>query len=130
MSAAKVASDGTLYSLDGRAAPDEVMTSEDAKDPEKIARVLGRLLKENAELRRRWNPRRVDFEDVAVSTAGAVVSLQHGFAGRVRWWPVGWQSAASTAPYLREDTAASTADTLVLKSYVAGTVTVRVEEAG
>jgi hypothetical protein len=130
MSTAKVDSDGLVTVLDGRAEPEDVVTEEDVKDTAKLARILARLLSSVAILRRRFAPRRIDFEDVTVSTAGASVSLQHGFPGRVRWYVCGWQSAASTAPYLREDTDNSTDQVLVLLSYVAGTVCVRVEEAG
>lgn len=130
MSAAKVAADGKVTALDGRAEPDEVVTEADVQQPAKLARLLARLLAAVATLRRPFVPRRIDFEDVTVSTSGAAVSLEHGFKGRVRWWVCDWDSAASTAPYLKRSTALTTATTLVLLSYVAGTVCIRVEEAG
>ncbi len=130
MSAAKIDSAGNVTQLDGRLQPPEVFNDQDAQDPVKLARVVARLLAENTELRRRFNADRLDFEDVAVSTAGASVTLQHNFAGRVRWYLVGWQSSGTDAPILKEDTTNTTENTLVLKSYVAGTATIRVEEAG
>ncbi len=127
---AKVSSDGTITQLGGRAAPEEVLTEEDAKRPDKVARLLARLLADVAALRRRFSPRRIDYEDVPVLGTGAAVQFQHGFSGRVRWWVVGWQCASSVAPILKEDTDATTSDTLVLNSYVEGTATIRVEEVG
>lgn len=131
MSAARIDSAGLVKVLDGRAEPDEVITAEDVQDAPKLARLFARTLSMVASLRRAWAPRRIDFEDVPVSTLAAEVSLAHGFNGRVRWWICGWQSSGTTAPILRESTATvSDANTLVLQSYVAGTVCIRVEEAG
>lgn len=129
MTAARIESDGRVVPLDGKAEPAEVVTEEDAKDPGKVSRLLARLLKENATLRRQYTPKQIDFVDVAVSTAGASVSLQHTFNTRVRWWLVGWRSAGTTAPILKEDTTNTTATTLVLLSYVAGTACIRIEAA-
>lgn len=126
---ARIESDGAVVQLDGRTEPDEVVTPEDAADTSKLARLLARVLKDIATLKRRWAPQFIDFEDVVVSTAGASVTLAHGFGGRVRWHLVGWQSSGTSAPVLKEDTTNTTATTLVLLSYVAGTATVRVEEA-
>ncbi len=130
MSAARIEADGRVKILDGKAEPDAVVTESDAKDPAKLARLLARLLKDIATVRRRFTAKRIDFEDVAVSTAGATVSLQHNLNGRVRWWLAGWQSSGTTAPILKESATATTAQTLVLMSYVAGTATIRVEGAG
>lgn len=130
MSSAKIDSDGNVTSLDGKIVPDEAVTEADAEDKGKLARILGRLLRDVADLRRRWNPRRVDFEDVTVTNAGDSYQFEHGFKGRVRWWPVGWQSGTADACVLVENTAATTETTLVLDSYGDGIVCVRVEEAG
>lgn len=130
MSAAKVSSAGLVTQLGSKPTPDEVVTEQDVQEPAKLARVLGRVLAEVAALKRRFAPRAIDFEDVAVSTAGATVSLEHGMSGRVRWYLVGWQSSGTTAPILKESTTLTTSSTLVLASYVAGTATIRVEEAG
>ncbi len=129
---ANIANDGKVTSLDGAATTDEVITAEDAKDSAKLARLLGRLLKDNAEARRRFTPRRLDFVDIAIGGSATSVSLAHGFGGRVRWWVVGWQSASVDPPYLREDTTATTANELVLLAYsaVVGTACIRVEQAG
>ncbi len=130
MSAARVTSAGAVQALDSRAQPNQVFTEDDAKEPPKVARILARLLADVATIKQRFAPKRVDFEDVAVSTAGATVTLQHNLKGRVRWWLAGWQSSGTTAPILKESTTATTDSTLVLMSYVAGTATIRVESAG
>lgn len=120
-----------ITQLDARAGPDEVVTEDDAKQPAKLARMLGTLLTSMASLSRAWAPQRIDFEDVVVSTGGAQVTLAHGFNGRVRWWIVGWVSTGTTAPILRESSATATdANTLRLQSYVAGTACIRVEASG
>lgn len=131
MSAAKVTSAGAVSRQDARAEPDENVTADDAADTAKLARMLTRLLATVARLQRAFAPRRIDFEDVAVSTAGAQVPLAHNFNGRVRWWICGWQSTGTSAPILRESSSTVTdANTLYLQSYVAGTACIRVEEAG
>lgn len=130
MSAAKVTSSGAVAVLDQRAEPDGVTTEADVKDPTKLARLLTATRATLALLRRRWAPRRIDFEDVTVGTSGLAVRLEHGFGGRVRWWVVGLVSTSGTDAALKEDTTNTTKDTLVLFSYVAATVVIRVEEAG
>ena len=129
MSAAKI-NGTTVTRLDGRASAPVVITESDVKDAAKLARMLGDVIAAAAELSRAWAPAVVDFEDVAVSTAGALVTLQHNMRGRVRWWVVDWVCATNVAPILRKSTTATTSDTLVLLSYVAGTATIRVEAAG
>lgn len=127
MTAALIDSDGVVRPLDGKAPARAVFTAEDAKDPEKVARLISGLLDDVAELRRRYAPRWVDFEDVAVDALGTTFSLEHGFGGRVRWWVSGWQTSGATGPDIREDTSATTATAIALKSYNAGTATIRVE---
>jgi hypothetical protein len=127
--AATVPASGVVRQLDRPASPDEVMSEVDAQNAVKLARVLLRILKDVATLKRRWWPDRIDFEDFPVSTAGATVTLNHGLGGRVRWWLVDWESSGTTAPILKR-TSATTNDSLVLASYVAGTATIRVEAAG
>ena len=129
MSAARI-NGTTVTRLDGKAEPVNVVTEDDAKDAGKVARAIAKLQVDSAGLRRRFAPDRIDFEDVAVSTAGATVTLQHGLAGRVRWWVVDWVCATNVAPILRKDDTNTTDSTLVLLSYVAGTATIRVEAAG
>lgn len=115
--------------LDRPAEPDERVTPEDVQDAPKLARLLMRILKELALLRRRWWPRKVDHEDRTVDGTGTTkYRFPHGFGGRVRWWPVDWSGAASVPGLMRH--ADSDANTLVLVSWIAGTVTVRIEEAG
>lgn len=127
---ARVDSAGVVTQLGPKLEPDEVVTETDVQDAPKLSRLLGRVLRDIAELRRRWVPRSMDFEDITVGASGAVVRLQHNFGGRVRWWIVDHQViGAATAPILQKSTA-STNDELVLLSYDTALVSIRVEEAG
>lgn len=121
----------TVTQLDGKAAPDLVVTAEDVKDSEKLARMLQGALKDLAELKRRWNPRVMYFRDLAVTaTTTTIIRLEHGFGGRVNWEIVRWDAnVAATAPRIDEDSSTD-ANALCLVSGVAGTVTIRVEAAG
>ncbi len=127
MSAARIDAAGAVTTLDGRAEPDETVTENDVKDTAKLAKVLARVLATIALLKRSWTPSRVDFEDCVVTNPFTILTLEHGFGGRVRWWVVDQTSAMSA-----NQTANTTADTLELYIYgdTDGTCTVRVEEAG
>jgi hypothetical protein len=117
-----------VQQLDKLPEPDEVITPEDVQDVDRVARLFARILRDIARLTRAWKPRRVDYEDRSVDSTGTTkYRLEHRFGGRVRWWPVGWSGAA--APALSEH-ADSDTNTLVLTSTSAGTVTIRIEEAG
>ena len=124
-----VGSNGNVRQLDRQAEPDEQVTPEHVEDKERMARLLMRILRDLALLKRRFWPERMDFEDRAVDNTGTTLyRFSHGFGGRVRWWPVGWKDGALCANLVEDP---STDDsTLVLVSYEAGTVTVRVEAAG
>lgn len=128
MSAIVSALTGKIRQLDGRAAPEDVLTAKDVSDPEKLARLLGKVISDVAALRRRFAPRRLDFQDLTLDATGtAKFRLEHRFGGAVRYWVVGWNGAA--APNIRQH-ADTTNDVLVITSTSAGTATVRVEEAG
>ena len=104
----------------------------EVSDPTKLAEILRKLSQRVERLEAASAPNAVEFE-VVVSTAGATVSLAHNFAGPIRWYVVQWMmTAAGVAPTagvgLAQDST-STADTLVLKSYVAGRAVVRIERA-
>jgi len=111
--------------LDQKAGPREVVLEADATDTSKLAKLLTRLVADVAELRRRFWPQRLDFEDIDVG-AGRRERFTHKFGGRVRWWVV---DIIGDQPGLSKD---STTDenTLVLWSAVETRVTLRVEEAG
>lgn len=114
--------------LDARSVPPEQVTDDQVKDPKRLAELLGRLLVAVTELRRAWDPKRIDFEDQAV-TAGTAFGLEHRFGGRVRWWVVDWVPDATGDVAIFERTA-STDTLLTLLPQNTGTVTIRVEEAG
>lgn len=120
---------GPVRRLDRASEPDERVTVDDLKSPDYLARLLMRILRELADLRRRWWPKRIDVEDRDVDGTGSTkYRFPHGFGGRVRWWVVDWSGASSVAGLMRHSD--SDNNTLVLVSWVAGTVTVRIEEAG
>lgn len=119
---------GKTRQLDRPAEPSEQVTVEQVADPPTLVRLLMRLLREVAFGNRRWFPQRVDHEDRVVDATGTTkYRFPHGFGGRVRWFPVDWQGAAGHGLARHDD---SDTNTLVLVSYVAGTVTLRIEAAG
>ncbi len=130
MSAARIDSNRKVWPLDGKSQPDQVVTEEDARDPAKVARLLGGLLNDVAGQKRQFTARRIDYEDQSAGGSGEAITLQHNFGGRVRWWVVDWTSGSAAAPILIKSATDTTDATLVLYSYQAGTVTIRVEAAG
>lgn len=131
MSAAIVESTGVIRQLDTRAGEQIVVTSEDVKDAEKLARMLQQALRENAELRRRYTPRELYFRDQPVTaTTTTKIRLTHNFGGKVNWAVVRWDGSAAGSSYGIDEHADTDANVLVLVSSVAGTATIRVWEAG
>jgi hypothetical protein len=126
---ARVASTGKVYQLDRQATPDEVVTAEDVKDADKLARMLARLLREVSDIKRRWWPRSRDYEDKAV-VSGTPLRLGHGFNARVRWWVVDWVPTTPGDVPVFEKSTSTDLKTLVLDVGNSGTVSVRVEVAG
>ncbi len=60
-------------------------------------------------------------------TTGAKLTIQHGLGRRAFWWPVGYVDAgAAVCAVLDEDPTLTTTDTLVLRSYVTGTLNLAV----
>ncbi len=117
----------TTRQLDRPAATNESVTEKDVAELPKLARLLQRILTDLSDLKRRFWPREIDFEDVSVDNTGTTkYRFEHGFNGRVRWWPV---DAETAAPALKRH-ADTDANTLVLVSSATCTVTVRVQEAG
>lgn len=129
MSAARIEEDGKVVQLDRPAVPDEVVTEQDVQDAPKLARMLLRLLKDVATLKRRWWPDRLDYEDIPC-VAGETIRLNHGFGGRVRWWQVEWAGTGVGTFGGFEQTADTDANTLVLLVVDNGTASIRVEKAG
>lgn len=129
-SAARIDATGKIYQLGPKSQPDQNLTEDDVADATKLTKLLVKMLGDIAALRRRYAPRRIDFEDIVTGTSGATFQLQHNLSGRVRWWLVGWSAVGTSAPVLKEFPSLITSNTLALQSYVAGTATIRVEEAG
>lgn len=128
MSFAVIDSDDNVRRVTPGTAPDEVFSEDDAKDAGKLSRLLTRILKDIATLKRVWQPKTIEFEDQSVDATGTTkYRLEHGFGGRVRWWVTEWTGTAAHCLSKHADTDTTT---LVLVSYVAGTATIRVEQAG
>jgi hypothetical protein len=118
-----------LRQLDRKAEPAQQVTEDEVQDPSRLVRLLMSILREVATLKRRWAPRRMDFEDRYVDDTGAATfRFEHRFGGRVRWWAVDWMSDDGGVDLVRDG--ATDPNTLVLRSYCTGTITLRVEEAG
>lgn len=121
---ARVDRAGNVYKLDRQAEPDEVVSEEDVKDAPKLSRLLMRLLKDVAGLRRRFAPRSVDYEDLRVLSTTTTLRLPHGFGARVRWWLVDWAPTSASANYVPLLAASATTDlnTLVLTNITVGII--------
>ncbi len=112
----RIDSAGNVYQLDRQAEPDEVVTEADAQDPRKLSRLLMRLLKDIAGLRRLFKPKQLDREDFRITYDVATYRIPHGFNSRVHWWIAGWRATSESAnffPLLMTSTA-SDLNTLVL----------------
>lgn len=124
-----IVASGQTRQLDRQAEPDEQVTPEYVADQERMARLLMRILRDLALMKRRFWPRRADHEDRVVDGTGTTkYRFPHGYNGRIRWFPVDWSGATAGPRLVRH--ADTDNNTLVLVSYTAGTVTLRVEEAG
>ncbi|MGL4444257.1 MAG: hypothetical protein ACRCU1_11565 [Alsobacter sp.] len=115
--------------LDRQAEPAEQVRPEDVQDPTRLARVVMRLLRDVAVLKRRFWPEFLEHEDVVFDGTGTTVyRLPHGFSQRVRWWVTDWSGATAGPRLVRH--ASADLSTLALVSYTAGTGTIRITGAG
>lgn len=120
----------TSRTLDASVQSEETAQEPDVADVPRLARLLTRMLRDIAALKRRFSPRVITYVNLDVDATGTTVyQLVHKFGGPVAWWPVGWSSGSSDCPKLRES-GTPDRDTLSLISHVAGTVAIRVEELG
>ena len=118
-----------MRQLDRRPQPDEQVTEETVRDVSRLARLLSDVLRRIARREREWRPREIVHRDVAVDAGGtAIYAMPHGFSGRVNWTTVDW-TGATAGPALVRDSSTDL-DTLRVVSYQAGTVSVRIWEAG
>lgn len=130
MPAAKISSTGVVTQLDRKAQPQDVILAKDVADPEDLAQILKGTLGDVKDLQNRHDPRRIYFYDQTTGTSGAALTLPHKFGARVHWQVIDWSSSGTSLWNLKKDTTNTTQDTLVLLSYVAGTATIKIEEAG
>lgn len=121
-------SGGKLRQLDAPTQPDQQVTAADAADPTVLSRFLMVILRDIAKLKRRWAPNFIDFRDVVVDGTGTTkYRFPHGFNSTVNYWSLKW--VGGVGPSLAFDSS-SDANTLVLVSNFAGTVSIRIEAAG
>ncbi len=120
---------GKPRQLDLPAQPDNPVTEEQVTDVKRLSRLLNELRKDVMAQKRRWQPDFIEHEDVAVDGTGTTkYRFPHKLGKRVRWWPTDWTGATAGARFVKH--ADSDADTLVLVSYTAGKLTLRIEVAG
>jgi len=121
---------GDVRQLDRQGEPPERITPEQWQDVSRMTRLLTDMLRQVVVFQRRFWPLRIDYEDRTVDATGTTLyRFPHGFGGRVRWWVVDWTGGGGFPPDLARHSS-SNDDTLVLVSGVAGTMTLRIEEAG
>ncbi|MBX3198238.1 MAG: hypothetical protein KF894_08845 [Labilithrix sp.] len=121
---------GAVRTRDRAREPDANVTERDVADPAWMVRTLLRLMRDLADLRRRWLPRRLTFRDRELPGDGTTkIRLPHSFAGEAEYTVTRWRSGGAGPPHL-EVHADTDANTLVLVSYEAGVATIRLEEAG
>ena len=129
MSTAVVDNDGIVRQLDARADAPVVLSAEDVQDADKLARLLNDARREIADLRRRWEPRRLIFQDRAV-TAGADLRLEHGFGGNVLYTVEAWVAGTPGDAPVFEVSDDTDGNALVLEVGNSGTATILVKESG
>jgi len=107
---------------------------EEVRNPAKLAEVLRGSLRRLAELEARVSSEGAEYE-VEVSTGGSLHRIQHNLNGPVRFTVVYWTKPRATGaayPTAGPSLAAhesSTANTLVLRSTVAGRAIIRIESS-
>lgn len=127
-----VRADGTLAKARRFVSAGGNVSQNDVTDPAKLAELVRGMSARISELEARSAPQATEFQVFAPS-GGQLIRLQHNISGPVRYFATFWlhanngQSPASGPALVRDDT--STSDVLVLRSYVAGHVVIRVEQA-
>lgn len=99
----------------------ERLTSEIASDPSALARVLTRMWEQIRRLAQALAMVRPPFRvlNQTVGTGGAQFTITHKLGYVPTWRPIGWRGAAGGHSLVE---VSRDANTLVLASYVAGTV--------
>lgn len=116
--------DGQVVRARRKVYSSDAVMEEDASNPGRIADLLRVAMQRISELEARLADEGIEFE-ANVGAAGALSRFEHGFGKSVRFWPVYW-SGATAAPILARSSD-STDNTLVLASYTAGRVVIRIE---
>lgn len=93
---ANVPLNGQTRQLDTPREPDEHVTDKQVGDAAQLTKLFMRILRDVADLKRRWWPNRIDFEDVSLGASGGKIRLPHNLSGRVRWRVVDYAERAGT----------------------------------
>lgn len=109
----------------------EPAVARDVSDPDKLVRIVNRIRDDVRLLGTSTAPDSIDFEDLPAGASGVKITLPHRMGCRVRWYVIDWTATSPGVGAIPTLTKHSTSDanTLVLVSYVAGTVSIRVEAA-
>jgi len=128
-----------IRKLEGSKQTDEVVTVDDVRDPEKLARLLTRVLAKQADIERQWRPKYNDYENVVCAgtdSSPQELRFTHMFDGPVRWWVTSCRKGGTVAlPYVQEahntdGSPKSDQNTLVLLVFFEATLAIRIQEAG
>lgn len=103
-------------------------SSEEVKDPVKLAEIIRQLSLRVSELEARSAPPWVEFEKDVTGTVGVpvTVNLDHNLGGPIRFYVTYWRSSATVAPTIVALTT-STNDRLVLRVHSTGRIVIRIE---
>lgn len=123
---------GAIVAATRPAARQNKVTAEICADPDKLSETLTRINATANELSAKSDADdSIVFQDVPLPALGNTITLNHGLNRRVMWEVVDWTdpptgALPSTPPGLVRSALDTTANTLVLRSYVAGVASIRV----
>lgn len=112
----------------GRSGISKPTSIADVTDPAKLTEMLRQLSLRVQELEAKSGQEAVEFERNVTGTTAAGVNhtFEHNLGCPVRWYVVHWSGSAVVHPALVYQTS-STANSLVLTSYSAGRLVLRIE---
>lgn len=116
--------DGVLRTSTRSPAKTRGYNDQDIAQPSRLAEAFRDVQDRLAALEGKSGPEAAEYALVA-GTAGARLTVYHGFGSPVRWWVTDVSSAVAGPSLVRDDT--SDANTLVLRSYVSCSIVLRIE---
>lgn len=100
------------------------ISRDEAADPSRLSEALRDIYDRLGVLEARAAPEATEYV-LDVGTAGAITRLYHGFGSSVRWTVCHWSGPNASWALVQDDL--SDPDYLVLRSYQAGRVVLRIE---